>query len=121
MVFNEHDDSTETKLGSHSVWKYALTAVQNNSATKDEKNIRGRWKSSTCISDVYDDVELPFPDAKLAGMLGMKVVSTLLMPPRGTIRLYRPKMERLSQGEIMRTPTIMPSQWAFKSGLLGTK
>jgi hypothetical protein len=34
-----------------------------------EKDIRGRWKSSTRVSDVYDNVELPFPDAKLAGLL----------------------------------------------------
>ena len=69
MVFNEHDAFAETKLGSHSVRKYASTTVRNNGATKDEKDIRGRWKSSTRVSDVYDDVELPFPDAKLAGML----------------------------------------------------
>ena len=68
-VFNTHDDFAETKLGSHSVRKYASTTVRNNGATKDEKDIRGRWKSSTRVSDVYDDVELPFPDAKLAGML----------------------------------------------------
>ena len=68
-VFKEHDDFAGTKLGSHSVRKYASTTVRNNGATKDEKDIRGRWKSSTRVSDVYDDVELPFPDAKLAGML----------------------------------------------------
>jgi hypothetical protein len=51
-VFNEHD---------------ALTTVQNNGATKGKKDIHSRWK--TCVSDVYDDVELQFPDAKLAGML----------------------------------------------------
>jgi hypothetical protein len=51
------------------VRKYASTTVRNNGATKDEKDIRGRWKSSTRVSDIYDDVELPFPDAKLAGML----------------------------------------------------
>ena len=68
-VFNTHEDFVGTKLGSHSVRKYASTTVRNNGATKDEKDIRGRWKSSTRVSDVYDDVELPFPDAKLAGML----------------------------------------------------
>jgi hypothetical protein len=69
VVFNGHDDFAETKLGSHSVRKYASTTVRNLGATKDEKDIRGRWKSSTCVSDVYDDVKLPFPDAKLAGLL----------------------------------------------------
>jgi hypothetical protein len=69
VVLNEHEDFAGTKLGSHSVRKYASTTVRNNGATKDEKDIRGRWKSSTRVSDVYDNVELPFPDAKLAGML----------------------------------------------------
>jgi hypothetical protein len=69
-VFKDHADFAETRLGSHSVRKYyALTMVRNLGASKDEKDIRGRWKSSTCVSDVYDDVELPFPDAKLAGLL----------------------------------------------------
>jgi hypothetical protein len=69
VVFNEHDNFAETKLGSHSVWKYASTTVRNLGATKDEKAICGRWKLSTRVSDVYNDVEHPFPDAKLAGLL----------------------------------------------------
>jgi hypothetical protein len=69
VVFNEHDNFAEIKLGSHSVRNYASTTVRNNGSTKDEKDICGRWKISTCMSDVYDDVELPFPDSKLACML----------------------------------------------------
>jgi hypothetical protein len=69
VLFNEHEDFAGTKLGSHSVWKYASTTVRNNGATKDKKDICGRWKSPTRVSDVYDNVELPFPDAKVAGML----------------------------------------------------
>ncbi len=37
--------------------------------TKDEKDIRGRWKGAGRVSDVYDDVELPYPDAKVAEKL----------------------------------------------------
>ena len=37
--------------------------------TKDEKDIRGRWKGQGRVSDVYDDVELPYPDAKVAAIL----------------------------------------------------
>jgi hypothetical protein len=36
--------------------------------TKDEKDLRGRWKKGR-VSDVYDESELPFPDAKVAGKL----------------------------------------------------
>jgi hypothetical protein len=34
--------------------------------TKTKKDIQGRWKSKGRIFDIYDDVELPYPDAKLA-------------------------------------------------------
>jgi hypothetical protein len=67
-VFKDHADLAETRLGSHSVRKYAPTTVRNLGASKDEKDIRGRWKSSNRVSDVYDNVELPFPEAK--GFLG---------------------------------------------------
>jgi hypothetical protein len=30
--------------------------------TKDEKDTRGRWKGSGRVSDVYDNVKLPYPD-----------------------------------------------------------
>jgi hypothetical protein len=32
------------------------------------KDLRGRWRKGR-VSDVYDDIELPFPDAKVAGKL----------------------------------------------------
>jgi hypothetical protein len=31
--------------------------------------LRGRWKSAARVADVYDDIELPYPDAKVAAML----------------------------------------------------
>lgn len=30
---------------------------------------RGRWKSRRRVSDDYDDIELPYIDAKVAGLL----------------------------------------------------
>jgi hypothetical protein len=52
------------------VRKYASTTVQNLGATKDKKDIHdGRWKLSMHVLDFYNDVELPFPDVKLAGLL----------------------------------------------------
>lgn len=56
-------------LGSHSIRKFAATYARRCGVTKDEKDIRGRWKSIGRVSDVYDDVELPYPDAKVAEKL----------------------------------------------------
>jgi hypothetical protein len=89
MVFNDHDGFADTRLGSHSVRKYASTTVRNLGATKDEKDIRGRWKSSTRVSDVYNDVELPFPDAKLAGLLCPGgPIRYAIMPGSGVTRAF---------------------------------
>jgi hypothetical protein len=89
VVFNEHDEFAKTKLGSHSVWKYASTTVQNLGATKDEKDICGRWKLSMRISDVYNDIELPFPDAKLAGLLCPGgPICYAIMPGSGVMRTF---------------------------------
>jgi hypothetical protein len=56
-------------LGSHSIRKFAATHTCRCSITKDEKDIRGRWKNRAQVSDAYDDVELPYPDAKVANKL----------------------------------------------------
>jgi hypothetical protein len=56
-------------LGSHSIRKYATIFLQRCGVTKDEKDIPGRWKGAGRVSDVYDDVELPCPDAKVAEKL----------------------------------------------------
>jgi hypothetical protein len=56
-------------LGSHSIRKYAATFARRCGVTKGEKDIRGRWKGAGRVSDVYDDVELPYPDAKVAEKL----------------------------------------------------
>ena len=56
-------------LGSHSIRKFAATHVRACGITKDEKDHRGRWKGRKRISDCYDDVELPWIDAKVANVL----------------------------------------------------
>jgi hypothetical protein len=62
-------DDENGPLGSHSIRKYAATHARRCGVTKDEKDIRGRWKGKGRVSDVYDDVELPYPDAKVAEKL----------------------------------------------------
>ena len=56
-------------LGTHSVRKLASTHSRRSGATKDERDIRGRWKNKKRVADVYDDIELPWPDIKVASML----------------------------------------------------
>jgi hypothetical protein len=53
-------------LGSHSVHKYAVTHGRRCGVSKDEKDIRGRRKGKGRVSGVYEDIELPYPDAKVA-------------------------------------------------------
>ncbi len=57
--------------GCHSIWKFAATHVRRCGISKDDKeDICGRWKGKGHISDVYyDDVELPYPDCKVAEKL----------------------------------------------------
>jgi hypothetical protein len=56
-------------LGSHSIRKFAATHARKSGCSKDDRDIRGRWKSRARVSDVYEDTELPFPDAKVAEKL----------------------------------------------------
>jgi hypothetical protein len=56
-------------VGSHSVRKLSSTHARKNGCGKDEKDIRGRWKKGRRISDVYNGIDLPYPDAKVAGRL----------------------------------------------------
>jgi hypothetical protein len=68
-IFNRPEFYETGNLGSHSVRKYASTHSRKCGASKDEKDMRGRWKVHGRVSDVYDDLELPYPDAKVAGFL----------------------------------------------------
>ena len=58
-------------LGTHSVRKLSSTHARRSGASKDDRDIRGRWKGKTRVGDRYDDVELPWPDIKVAQMLCM--------------------------------------------------
>jgi hypothetical protein len=63
------DGSIGGKLKINSIRKFASTHVHRSGINKDNKDICGRWKLARRVSDVYDDVELPFPDAKVADKL----------------------------------------------------
>jgi hypothetical protein len=65
-------------LRSHSIRKYAATFARRCGVTKDEKDIRGRWKGAGRVSDVYDDVELPYPDGKVVEKLWRSCVVVAL-------------------------------------------
>jgi hypothetical protein len=56
-------------LGSHSTRKYAASFAPRCGVTKDKKDIRSQWKGAGRVSDVYDDIELPYPDAKVVEKL----------------------------------------------------
>ena len=56
-------------LGSHSVRNLASLYCCNKGASEDEKHLRGQWKSGARVSDIYDDLELPYPGAKVAALL----------------------------------------------------
>ena len=66
MIRNEGGSGA---LGTHSIRKLAATHTRRSGASKDERDIRGRWKGKARVGDRYDDVELPWPDIKVAQML----------------------------------------------------
>ena len=68
-VFKLDEFQSAGQLGSHSIRKFAATHVRRCGISKDDKDIRGRWKGKGRVSDVYDDVELPYPDCKVAEKL----------------------------------------------------
>jgi len=74
-IFKETNELVGTGVGSHgpigthSVRKFASTHSRKCGGTKDDRDIRGRWKGKARVGDRYDDVELPWPDVKVASML----------------------------------------------------
>ena len=95
-VFKRPEFENTGPVGSHSIRKYASTDVRNKGASKDEKDMRGRWKSGTLVSDVYNDIELPYPNAKVAALLcigGIVNCSRLL----GHI-IHKSSKSRIGQG-----------------------
>ena len=58
-------------MGSHSFRKFAWMHVRCCGISKDDKDTRGRWDGKGHDSDRCDDVELPYPDCKVAEKLCM--------------------------------------------------
>ena len=56
-------------LGSHSTRKFASTYARRNGCSRDDVDLRGRWKGDKRTVDLYIDDILPYPDAKVAGAL----------------------------------------------------
>ena len=67
-AIKEMDNLTDL-LGAHLIRKFGATRVWQCGATRDDHDIRGRWKQKQSVGDVYNDVELPWPDMKLATYL----------------------------------------------------
>jgi hypothetical protein len=60
----------EGLLGTHSVQKYATTHARRNCCSKDDTNCRRRrWKKYKRQWDKYADLDLPYPDGKVAILL----------------------------------------------------
>ena len=53
-------------IGTHSLRKYPSTYSQQCGCSRDNIDFRGRWKRTKKQIDTYIDVELPYPDAKIA-------------------------------------------------------
>jgi hypothetical protein len=58
-AFNGPDGSSGDLLGSHSIRKFAATHTHCCGCNTDDKDIHGWWKTKACVSDVYEDTELP--------------------------------------------------------------
>ena len=56
-------------IGTHSLRKYPSTYARNNGCSRDDVDHRGRWKRRQQQVDTYIDVQLPYPDAKVAAAL----------------------------------------------------
>ena len=59
----------EGKLGTHSLRKGPLTYASRFGLLRDWISLRGRWWSSKKQVDMYIDVDVPYPDAKVASVL----------------------------------------------------
>ena len=57
------------KLGTHSLRKGPSTYASRFGLLRDWISLRGRWRTSKKQVDVYIDVDVPYPDAKVASVL----------------------------------------------------
>ena len=62
-------DDLKGLIGAHLVRKFASTRVCKCEASKDDRDLCGRWKRARRMGDRYNNVELPWPGTKLATFL----------------------------------------------------
>ena len=62
--------SAEGKLGTHSFRKFPASFARRNGCSKDDVDSRGCWRKRR-VSDRYVEVNIPYPDAKVAAVLAM--------------------------------------------------
>jgi hypothetical protein len=79
-AFGDEGGVGTDSLGSHSIRKFAAIHARPSGCSKDDKDIRGRWKYKARVSDVYEDTELSFPDAKVAEKLCIGGACYFLFP-----------------------------------------
>ena len=72
-LFGNHHLSTglDAWLASHSLQKLVATHARRNGCSRDEIDLRGRWKKSKRTVDAYLDTTIPYPDAKVAASISI--------------------------------------------------
>ena len=72
-LFGNHHLSTslDAWLGSHSLRKLVATHARRNGYSRDEIDLRGRWKKGKRTVDAYLDTTIPYPDAKVAASISI--------------------------------------------------
>jgi hypothetical protein len=56
-------------VGTHSMRKFASTKARGSGCSKDDTDLRARWKSDKRQQDAYNSVTIPYIDAKVAAVL----------------------------------------------------
>jgi len=64
-------DEKDELVGAHSIRKFASTYARRSGCTRDDINVRGRWKRFKQMVDVYIDPDIPYPDTTTAGALSI--------------------------------------------------
>jgi hypothetical protein len=67
--FKNVNTNTRMPLGTHSFRKFPATYARLNNCTRDDVDVRGRWRPRQRVSDRYIDIEVPYADAKVAAVL----------------------------------------------------
>lgn len=70
LILSSHFHAVRAgKLGTHSLRKGPSTYASRFGLLRDWISLRGRWRTSKKQVDVYIDVDVPYPDAKVASVL----------------------------------------------------